>query len=75
MADEIVVNGKVTSVDWDMISYEDVCEFAGKDPQTLPTAVFSCRGQDGDISGALIPGNSVRLRPGMRFTVIHTGNA
>lgn len=72
----IIVNGRKWTINQDTISYEDLVSMAGKtlDDRIVYTVTYRQLTKHG-ISGSLIKGESVEIKPYMNFNVIFTGNA
>lgn len=70
----INVNGKEHKIPKAVMTYEDVLKLA--ELEGNPTMVFHGKQSNGNkIAGSLIPGQEIGLVEGMRFQVVHTGNA
>ena len=67
----IMINGKYVYNVQSPLTYEKLVELAGKTGN--PTAVYH-KARDKE-DGILSPGQSVRIKPGTIFDVVHTGNA
>ena len=67
---EIMVNGRKMAVNSTHLSYEEVTMLANNPIE--PTITYT----DGEkTSGSLLPGQSVVIRSGMRFSAVNTGSA
>jgi hypothetical protein len=69
---KIIINGEEHIVVTEHVTYEEVRGWAGM--TETPTMMYR-DGPDENPKGLLSLGGVVKVKDGMRFTVIHTGNA
>ena len=70
----ITVNGRTRTINDDEMSFEEAVALAFPDPPTGPQVVFTVayRRAEGNKSGTLTAGTSVKLKDGMIFDVTAT---
>lgn len=74
----IYINGTAKSVTAKRLSYEDLVRLAFENPPTGPEVQFTItysNGPEGQTSGAVTPGNSVKIKNGMEFDVTPTNRS
>ena len=71
---DITLNGRARSVTQDELSFEQAIALAFPDPPTGPQVMFTVayRRAEGNESGSLTAGTSVKLKEGMIFDVTAT---
>lgn len=72
----IWVNGRERELDYQRLTYDELCMLA-HGPGSLPgvATITFFRGPKSKPEGSLQAGESVRLKNGMSFTVVHTNRA
>lgn len=76
---KIIVNGREITVSGDTMSYDEVANIAGIDPEYTPTITYHCIIKNGQIdleyNGIMENKTRVGVREGMIFNVVITGDA
>lgn len=70
----ILINARTTTVETDILSYEDIVEMVYGDRTLNPTVIYS-RSRHEKPTGVLIPGRSVKIKDGTEIDAVFTGNA
>lgn len=73
---KITINCETIETDKSSLSYEEVCELAGKKPQHNPSCVYHVRlTGDAERNGSLTHCKRVELAEGMHIVCMVTGSA
>lgn len=73
---KITVNCVSVETDKSSLSYEEICELAGKKPEHNPSCVYHVRlNGDAERNGSLTHGKSVELANGMHISCMVTGSS